>query len=286
MSDLKELKSRIKSVQNIMKVTNAMYLISASKIAKLEIEEKKAKTFANKIKSTLSEINLLDENLKKTNDKELLLVTFSPQRGLAGSLPTNLFKEIKKFTDTKKDKKIFVINIGKKLSKRISNAYPDLIADFGNISEKPTSVEIKTISRAIDEIQTKYNISNLYFAYTFYINALSQKPMVDQILPYKNELETKSLQSKFKLEPNAASIKVQLMELYIENMIYSKELEASLSEHSARMVSMKSARDNATHLKDFLNIEYNKERQKIITEEIIEINSGAQIWQKEKSYKF
>ena len=269
-----------------MKVTNAMYLISASKIAKLEIEEKKAKTFANKIKSTLSEINLLDENLKKTNDKELLLVTFSPQRGLAGSLPTNLFKEIKKFTDTKKDKKIFVINIGKKLSKRISNAYPDLIADFGNISEKPTSVEIKTISRAIDEIQTKYNISNLYFAYTFYINALSQKPMVDQILPYKNELETKSLQSKFKLEPNAASIKVQLMELYIENMIYSKELEASLSEHSARMVSMKSARDNATHLKDFLNIEYNKERQKIITEEIIEINSGAQIWQKEKSYKF
>ena len=277
MSDLKELKSRIKSVQNIMKVTNAMYLISASKIAKLEIEEKKAKTFANKIKSTLSEINLLDENLKKTNDNEILLVTFSPQRGLAGSLPTNLFKEIKKFTDTKKDKKIFVINIGKKLSKRISNAYPDLIADFGNISEKPTSVEIKTISRAIDEIQTKYNISNLYFAYTFYINALSQKPMVDQILPYKNELETKSLQSKFKLEPNAASIKVQLMELYIENMIYSKELEASLSEHSARMVSMKSARDNATHLKDFLNIEYNKERQKIITEEIIEINSGAQI---------
>ena len=277
MSDLKELKSRIKSVQNIMKVTNAMYLISASKIAKLEIEEKKAKTFANKIKSTLSEINLLDENLKKTNDNELLLVTFSPQRGLAGSLPTNLFKEIKKFTDTKKDKKIFVINIGKKLSKRISNAYPDLIADFGNISEKPTSVEIKTISRAIDEIQTKYNISNLYFAYTFYINALSQKPMVEQILPYKNELETKSLQSKFKLEPNAASIKVQLMELYIENMIYSKELEASLSEHSARMVSMKSARDNATHLKDFLNIEYNKERQKIITEEIIEINSGAQI---------
>ncbi len=277
MSDLKELKSRIKSVQNIIKVTNAMYLISASKIAKLEIEEKKAKSFANKIKSTLSEINLLDENLKKTNDNELLLVTFSPQRGLAGSLPTNLFKEIKKFTDTKKDKKIFVINIGKKLSKRISNAYPDLIADFGNISEKPTSVEIKTISRAIDEIQTKYNISNLYFAYTFYINALSQKPTVDQILPYKNDLETKSLQSKFKLEPNAASIKVQLMELYIENMIYSKELEASLSEHSARMVSMKSARDNATHLKDFLNIEYNKERQKIITEEIIEINSGAQI---------
>lgn len=286
MSDLKDLKSRIKSVQNIIKVTNAMYLISASKISKLEIEEKKAKEFANKIKAILSEIKAMNTTSSRMNHDALLLVTFSPHRGLAGSLPTNLFKEIKKFTDHNRNKEIFIINIGKKLSKRISNTYPNLVADFGNISEKPTSVEIKTISQAIDEVQTKHNIPNLYFAYTYYFNALNQKPMVEQILPYDAEIEIKSMQSKFLLEPNATSIKTQLLELYIENMIYSKELESALSEHSARMVSMKSARDNATHLKDFLNIEYNKERQKIITEEIIEINSGAQIWQKEKSSKF
>ncbi|TXI31783.1 MAG: ATP synthase F1 subunit gamma [Niabella sp.] len=278
MSDLKDLKNRIKSVQSIIKVTNAMYLLSASKIAKLELEQKKAKAFSEKIKETLVEIN--SENLlnkKPIESNKTLLVVFAPQRGMAGSLPTNLYKEIKAFTKNFDQEDLYVINIGKKLSKKISKNYNQFLSDFSAISEKPTSVEIKTISKAINDAVSNFKIQKIFFAYPLYVNPMTQRPIVEQIFPYNKDetIQIKSEPVKYSIEPNQKLVFENLIKLHIENSIFSKELETALSEHSARMVAMKSARDNATQLKEFLNMEYNKERQKIITEEIIEINSGA-----------
>lgn len=295
MANPRLIKKRVGSIRNIGKITKALEMVSASKIQKAQSKALSAKPYAAAIYEMIANLSLEFESKEIplmrqpkiiNND---LYVLISTNRGLAGSLNVNLFKKIESHIAGRGKINHNFITLGKK-GRFFAVTNGKLLADLSEENERVAIVSV--ITKIITEGFAKDSYDEVYIAYSDFITALAQAPSVKKILPVSQNLleEIKSKKSfeivghedqnnpdltqstvKFHYEPDPISVLNNLLPFYIETQIAEAIFEAEASEHSARMIAMKNAYDNATELSENLSLEYNKARQSMITTEINDI---------------
>jgi len=278
MATTKELRTRIKSIKNTSKITKAMELVSAAKMRRAQDQATNGRDYSHLINKMLDNIssNINPEShpllFRKDNSKEVVLL-ISTNRGLCGSLNTNLFKEVLN------KKAAAFITVGKKGQIFLSKTGGNLIADF-ELSEHPTLELAKNIANFLIRLFLNEEANKITALYTKFESTLKQTPSYKQILPIIDLEKLKSEKDsdnnlEYKFEPGADEVLETILPHYVLMETYQLLLEAAASEHSARMVAMKNASDNASELVDELTLIYNQLRQEGITNEILDITTAS-----------
>ncbi len=289
MPSTKAIRTRIKAVKNTAQITRAMQLVAASKMKRAQDSALAGRSYAVLLAEILASLIDHASNLKHPllENREVTtrgILVISTDKGLCGPLNANLFKQIIGIKD-----KAAYVSIGRKASQFLSRTKRELLADFP-LSDHVQFSEIRAVVEFMIKAYLDKRIDTIEVLYTRYVNTLVQEAQVLQLAPMKalgHELEELKKRLKVELaedtsderemifEPSAVDILNELPALFIKQIIYQVSLEAKASEHSARMVAMKAATDNAKNLVDDLSLEYNKARQAAITQEILELASAA-----------
>ncbi|WP_269539334.1 ATP synthase F1 subunit gamma [Cerasicoccus fimbriatus] len=290
MPSTKEIRGRIKSVKNTSQITRAMQLVAASKMKKAQDAATAGRAYAVLLAEILESVagQEIAQNhplLQKREVKRRGILVIGTDKGLCGPLNGNLFKEIMAI----KDDAVYIA-IGKKATQFLSRTKRPLMADFP-LSDKVTYAEVRAIVNYMLELYEEGKIDTIEILYSAFINTLLQQPTLMPIVPMtdihdliedvkkRNKIElsdTSSDDREMIFEPSPNEILEELPALYVKQLIFQSLLGAKASEHSARMVAMKSATDNAKNLVSDLTLEYNKARQAAITQEILEIAAATQ----------
>lgn len=289
------IKKRLSSVKNIGKITKALEMVSASKVQKLTEKALNAKPYAKLIYELVGNLagdsEAMEVSLMKQPEKieSELYIIISTNRGLAGSLNTNLFRNLSKHLEGNNLKHNF-ITIGKK-GRSFALLNGNLVADFSDYKEKTDIVS--SVNKIIVDGFIDGTYDAVYIVYSDFITALSQEPSVKRILPIeKSELTSeqmdteikgrretefeklKTVKRSFHYEPDPVTVMESLLPYYLEIQLVESLYEAEASEHASRMIAMKNASDNSEELSFGLSLEYNKGRQSLITTEISDITTA------------
>jgi F-type H+-transporting ATPase subunit gamma len=288
-ANTRDIRRRIKSVKNTAQITKAMQMVAASKMRKAQQVALAGRAYAELLSKALRSVAAgaeegAHELLGAREVKKELVIVVSPDKGLCGALNTNLFREVAKFDPAKT---VFVAS-GRKATQFLTRTNRELVAEFP-LKDSPTFLETKAIGKFIMEKFTSGEVDKVTVVFTDFINTLSQLPKAKTILPVtslevvigvggEHEVaESKAADSdatEYLFEPNVGAVLSAVLPHHVYFQIYQMILDARASEHSARMVAMKSATDNAKQLIKDLTLEYNKIRQASITTELLEITSA------------
>lgn len=282
MATVRELKRRIQSVKNIGQVTRAMEAVAASKMRRAQDATLASREYADKAQEVLTflasqptppetETPLLEQ--RPVENVGLMLIT--PDRGLAGPLVSNILRRAVDFIKAQ-EVPVSVIAVGRKGIRSMAHYNYPLHATFSAISDLPSTVEISPIARLVIDDFTDGTFDEIHICYTDFINTLRQEPVVDQLLPIQPAPPEERLVAEYEFEPDPQAILNAILPDFTLFRIYQAILEAQASEHSARMVAMRNATENAEELAEDLTLEYNKARQTEITMEILDIAGGAE----------
>jgi F-type H+-transporting ATPase subunit gamma len=280
MASTRDIRRRIKSVKNTRQITKAMELVAASKMKKAQQAALASQPYAQVMGRMLGALaNRVEESshpfleVRQVKTRGILLVT--TDKGLAGPLNANLFKLV---TEIKTPAKYYAI--GRKGSQFLARTHRDMVADF-SVSDRVSFAEVKVAVEFMVKQFLEGVIDTIEVIYPQFRNTLVQEPTVRPVLPLadvkqfiasmKGEAAPVEDSREIVFEPSPATVLEALLPFYVNRQIFKLVLSAKASEHSARMVAMKTAKDNATKLLGDLTLEYNKARQAGITQEILEI---------------
>jgi F-type H+-transporting ATPase subunit gamma len=294
MATAREIKRRIRSIKNIAKVTGALEAVAASKVRRAQSQAMASREYTAAAVDILRELSrfrtegithpLLDERIAVDN---LLVILITSDRGLAGPYNANIIRRALRF-ERNQSASVSYIAVGKKGRDALLRRGATIIAEFTDIPDKPSITDITAINRAgVDEFLSG-TVDEVYVAYTDFVNTLRQKPVVQRLLPLlPEERHTDQKPARlipertgphpvFEFEPGIDAILDEILPRFNEVLLFQDLLEALASEHSARMVAMRSATENANILVDDLTLSYNKARQLAITSEMLDIVGGAE----------
>ena len=282
MANLKNIRSQIKSVTSIQKVTKAMKMVAAAKLRKSQENMEKGRPYSNRIKDLISNlINDVDSSLlpllnKPTKTTKYGFVIITADRGLAGSFNSNVIKNTEHAINLVGKENAILFCIGKKgfeyFSKRNFNVekyYEDLWLDLNY--EQAIKVGQDVISHFLNS-----KVDNVKVIYNYFKNAGSQEVLTNQILPIEFEKNEEKTITDIIYEPSKIDIVKSLVPKYFNTEIWQFLLESFASEQAARMLAMENATENAKEMISELNLEFNKARQTAITTEMLEIVGGAE----------
>lgn len=286
MASLRDIRRRIKSVKNTRQITKAMELVAASKMKKAQQAAVAGRAYAQLMADMLAALaGRVDENQhpflikREIRTRGILLVT--SDKGLCGPLNSNLFKLV---TEIKTPAKF--VAIGRKGIQFLARTRRDVVADF-SVNDKVPFSEVKVVIEFMIKMYLEGTIDTIEVIYPHFKNVLIQEPTVRPLLPLSSvkdfvaHLRAESggghqVDDRDMLfEPDANTVLEALLPFYVNRCVYQLLLNAKASEHSSRMVAMKTAKDNATKLIGELSLEYNKARQAGITQEILEISAAS-----------
>ena len=286
MASTRDIRRRIKSVKNTRQITRAMELVAASKMKKAQALALSSRPYATLMADMLAALaSRVDETdhpflvQREVKTRGILLVT--TDKGLCGPLNGNLFKLV---TEIKTPTKY--VAIGRKGAQFLARTHRDVVADF-SVSDRVPFADVKTVVEFMIKMYLEGTIDTLEVIYPYYRNTLVQEATVRPVLPLTSlkdfvaHLRSEAGVSRqvddrdMLFEPDAASVLDALLPFYVNRCVYQLILNAKASEHSSRMVAMKTAKDNATKLIGELSLEYNKARQAGITQEILEISAAS-----------
>ena len=280
MPSTKELRARIRSVSNTSKVTGAMQLIAASKMRRAQQNVLKGKKYSETLHKLLMNLSSsLDQDqsniplLEKREVKNKLMILITPERGLAGALVGNITRKAFEIISSS-DVKYSILSVGKK-GYRFVNSRGQKILEQLEIPDRPEISDTYKISEiAIDGfIHGKWDQVDIVFSEFF--TTTSQIPKSQTILPIKNDSDDEINENlDYIYEPSSYEVLFDLTPKYVRSQIYQSILEAFASEHSARMVAMQNATDNANELIGQLTLDLNKARQETITAELLDLIGG------------
>nr|MBI5455575.1 ATP synthase F1 subunit gamma [Candidatus Levybacteria bacterium] len=280
MATLLTLKRRIKTAKNVSKTTKAMQMISASKLKKAQDAATSSKPYVEKLdvlsKNLAQKIDSdnLHDYMKTPNVNSKLVIVISPDKGLSGGLVTNLIKEV---IHQGSQAKTYYITIGKKAEIAVSLLNKEIVASFPFGSTIPGFETVYPIAKIINEYFLDKKVSEVNIISTKFANVFTQIPHATKLLPVKLDTETKDNNAVTLFEPSVGDLLPDLLQHYLEMVIYQSFLESYASEQAARMIAMKNATDNALGIISELQLEYNKTRQEKITNELLDIGGGSQI---------
>ncbi len=286
MASGKEIRTKIKSVQNTRKITKAMEMVAASKMRKAQERMRAARPFAEKIRrlaANLSQANVTDYKhpflVQKDTVRRVGLILVTTDKGLCGGLNTNVQRialNAMKEWDAKDSSNLLACCIGNKGLGFMQRMGAKVISNATQLGDTPHLEKlIGPVKIMLDAFQND-EIDAVYLAYTRFINTMKQEPVLEQVLPLSGErLGTPDSSWDYLYEPDPQAVIDELLVRYVEALVYQAVAENMASEQSARMVAMKAASDNAKNVIGELQLIYNKTRQAAITKELSEIVGGA-----------
>ena len=286
-ANTRDIRRRIKSVKNTSQITKAMQMVAAAKMRKAQQVALAGRAYAELLSQVLKSVSAgaeegAHELLKAREVRKELVIVISPDKGLCGALNTKLFREVARFDPAR----CVFVAAGRKATQFLVRTGRQLIAEF-DLRDNPSFLETKNIGRFAMEKFMSGDVDRVSVAFTDFINTLSQVPKVRPILPVSSlevtagiggAQETAKVVSEdttqYSFEPNVGDVLGAVLPHHVYFQVYQMVLDARASEHSARMVAMKSATDNARQLIKDLTLEYNKVRQASITTELLEITTA------------
>lgn len=279
----KEIRTQISSINNTRKITRAMEKVAASKTRRAQDRMAASRPYAERIRQVVGHLANANPEYKHRylTDREAKRVGYivvSSDRGLCGGLNVNLFKvaikDMKQFAET--DVEIDICAVGSKAVSFFRNYGGNVTAAITGLGDAPKAEDLVGSVKVMLDAFDEGRIDRLYVVSNKFINTMTQKPTVEQLLPLQAE-ESTELQHHWDYiyEPDAVGILDELLVRYIESQVYQSVVEGIACEQAARMLAMKNATDNAGDIIDELQLVYNKARQAAITQEISEIVSGA-----------
>jgi F-type H+-transporting ATPase subunit gamma len=286
MANTQDIRRRIKSIRNTAQITKAMQMVAASKMRKAQnvaLAGRPYSTLMNRVLVSLQQRtdSKLHPLLQVRDVKKELVVVISTDKGLAGALNTNLLREAANFDA---DKTSYIV-VGKKARQFLSRTRRDMMADF-ELKDAPAFTETKEIAKFCVEKFLSGEVDKVSVLYTHFINTINQKPVVRTLLPISSFELTQAAEEDaatkdagdpmigYTFEPTPEGVLDVMLPYYLHYQVFQMILDARASEHSARMVAMKNATDNAKQFIKDLTLEYNKMRQASITTELLEISTA------------
>jgi len=277
---MKEIKTRIKSVESTRQITKAMELVSSSKFRKAKERAESTKPYFNTLYSTVQDIASNTSNsknvfMKNRDVKNVCYIVIAGDRGLAGGYNSNILKAVMAHNTLGAGK---VIPIGKKASESFSKRGYEVIDSIETV-ENATYEDANRVAQAAMDAYKKGEVDEVNLVYTQFISALSQEPTIVKLLPVtiepKQGEETKKAKSAVQYLPSADAVLGYVLPKYVSGSIYGAIAESFASEQAARRTAMESATDNANEMIAKLELSYNRARQAAVTQEISEIVGGA-----------
>lgn len=283
MANLRDIRRRIKSVKNTAQITRAMQLVAAAKMKKAQDQALAGREYSSHLTQVLIDIrkNFSEESHplleKREGNRELVLV-ISTDKGLCGPLNTNLARKLRAVASPNAD----YVTVGRKLRVLLEKLGSNVIADFV-VKDPVPFAQTRPIAKFLTEQFLAGKYDKVSIAFTNFINTLRQEPEMVTLLPIREQANAEVFGAEtvtadrghdFTFEPNAAEVLAAILPLYVNYEVFQAHVESRASEHSARMVAMKSATDNAKKFIKELTLEYNKLRQGAITAELLEITTA------------
>jgi len=284
MAGGREIKTKIKSVQNTRKVTRALEMVSASKIRKAQDRMKASRPYARAMKQVIGHLAQANSEFKhpylveRAETKRVGYIIISSDRGLAGGLNNNLFRKLLgEFRQWQQQGvEVDVVTIGQKASVFFRRIKVEMLGSVTHLGDQPHLEQLVGVIKVMLDAYSDGKVDKVFLAYNDFVNTMTQRAAFDQLLPLPaSDNAVAHHDWDYIYEPEAQTVLEHVLTRYIESLVYQAVLENVASEHAARMVAMKSASDNATKLIGTLQLVYNKARQAAITQEISEIVGGA-----------
>lgn len=279
----KEIKTKIASVQNTQKITNAMEMVAASKMRKAQDGMAASRPYATNIRNVIGHIALGNLEyrhpyMEERPVKRVGYIVVSTDRGLCGGLNINLFKKV--LADAAKwqqeDAEVEFSVVGSKATSFFNNMGAKVVAQISGLGDSPSVTDLIGSVQVMLKAYDDGEIDKLFIVYNKFVNTMTQEPTVDQLLPLpKSDDDEIKHRWDYIYEPDANVLLDQLLVRYVESQVYQGVVENLACEQAARMIAMKAATDNAGELIDDLQLVFNKARQAAITQELGEIVAGA-----------
>jgi len=291
MSNAKEIQRKIGSIKNTSKITKAMELISTVKLKKAQDLALAKKDFVLEMLKVFSRIEefLKDFSFfRKFESKKTLAVIITSNKGLCGGYNVNVLKKVNQYVNENSQEEIEYITLGKKAAGFVARTGNTLLADFSpEFTDNIDPRFVKSVTQVVYDKYLSGEYGKVVVFYNYYVNSIKQVPVAREFLPIDDAAVKKYLEdivddedalkeiahdvTDYIIEPSMEDIAMDVIPMILDMMFYDIVLEAKASEHSARMVAMKAAKDNSKKIADMLTLQYNKARQGLITREVSEI---------------
>ncbi|MDE2780703.1 MAG: ATP synthase F1 subunit gamma [Chloroflexota bacterium] len=281
MPSVRDIRRRIRSVENTGKVTNAMSLIAASKMRRAQNSVLQGRPYAEKIYEVIAHLaaqpdedgEALHPLLEVRPVNRIGLLAITPDRGLAGGMHSNINRQVAQFilNQTVPTRSIAVGRKGRDFMARYGQ---DLLAVFADLGDRPLVADTLPISRMLIDNFLDGEMDEVYLVYTKFVSTMSQEPVVQKLLPVTPAELSATDRSGYIYEPDTLTVLGSLLPQFVDMEVYHAMLESIASEQSARMVAMRNATDNAKSLADDLTLVMNKLRQDSITNELLDLVGG------------
>lgn len=282
MPSVRQIKRRVRSVENTAKITKAMSMIAASKMRRAQESALRGRPYRDLIRSLLTNLAAQphdSENvhplLERRDGNRSLIVIITPDRGLTGGLNSNINRAAGQFVLDNPGSKVSFIAVGRKGRDFAVRTGQDVKAVFVGMGDRPNLSDVTPIARLAIDAYAGQETDAVYLTYAVYVNTTVQRPVVEQLLPVIPPTESDESINEYIYEPDSGYVLAELLPRYVEMQLYHAVLEGIASEQSARMVAMRNATDNAETMVGDLTLEMNKIRQESITNELLDIVGGA-----------
>jgi len=280
----KEIKTQITSIKSTRKITSAMEMVAASKMRRAQDRMQSSRPYARSIRGVIQHLAKANPEythlyMQRGEVKRVGFIIVASDRGLCGGLNINLFKatvsKMKEYND--QNVGIDICALGSKAISFFRNYGGNVVAAKGGLGDAPEAEQLIGAVKVMLDAYSEGKLDRLYVVSNEFVNTMTQRPTVDQLLPLQAEEDDESLNHHWDYiyEPEAKALLEGLLTRYIESCVYQAVVENNACEQAARMLAMKNATDNAGNLIDELQLVYNKARQAAITQEISEIVGGA-----------
>jgi F-type H+-transporting ATPase subunit gamma len=285
MSGLKAIKRRIVSVKNTRKITRAMKMVAAARLRRAQQRITDLRPYAKKTAQLLTSVAARVEGeedlhplLQRREEKKVLIVVLTSDRGLAGAFNAAINKRAYRMWKEleAEGKKVSFAIVGKKGGEYFKRRDADIEHVFKGVFENLTSAKAGEIGRYIVDRYVAEDLDSAYFVYNEFKSAIAQIVTVEQVLPVKVDAAQAAASTDYIYEPNKKALLDRLLPMYMETQSFRALLESVASEHGARMTAMDNATRNASEMIERLTLQYNRARQASITKELMEIIGGAE----------
>jgi len=286
MAGSKEIRTKIKSVQNTRKITKAMEMVAASKMRKAQERMRQSRPYADKVRNIAAHLAGANPEyqhpflVRRDTIKRAGLIVITADKGLCGGLNTNVLRLVtNQLREFERDGvAVDTSAIGNRGFGFLTRIGARLVSHVVHLGDTPHMDRLIGPVKLLLDAYAKGEVDVVYIAYTRFINTMKQEPVLDQLLPLSADRlqdESRDYSWDYLYEPDAQSVLDELLLRYVESLVFQAVAENMASEQSARMVAMKAASDNAKKVIDDLQLSYNKARQAAITKELSEIVGGA-----------
>jgi F-type H+-transporting ATPase subunit gamma len=280
MIPIRLIRRRIRSIKSTAKITKAMEMIAASKMRQAQLRVLAARPYAEKMREVLADLSAQPKTqdeihplLQHREVKHISVIHITSDRGLCGGLNANVNRKTASFILEQKVP-VVITAVGRKGRDYMSRYGREIRAEFTQLGDHPTLLDTTPISRVVIDDYTKGLTDEVYLSYTQFISTVNQRPVLWKLLPIEPASMERKENVEYIYEPAPAIVLEKLLPRYIEMQVYHAILESIASEQSARMVAMRNATDNANEMINELTLIYNKARQELITNELLDIAGG------------